>query len=110
MVLLGLFDILGVLLFDINLSNFGERSRDVCGFSLVNCLHGLLIALYEILLDILQLLNQGGQVVKDGLISLFCGGAEILSFRLRGSLNGCAGVKGLLVGEVCLRVVQVELR
>ena len=105
MILLGLFDILGVLLFDINLPNFGKSSRDVRGLSLVNCLHSPLIALYEITLDILQLLNQGGQVVKDSLISLFCGGAEIFSFCLRGSLNQCAGVKSLLVGEVCLRVV-----
>lgn len=110
MILLGLFDILGVALLVINLADFGLHPRDGSGFPLVNCLHGLNVAFNEYLLSIFELRNQGTQVGYQLRICLLCSRAESLSFCLRSSLNGCASVQGLLVGEVRLRVVKVQLR
>ena len=110
MILLGLFEILGVSLLVINLADFCLHPRDGCGFPLVNCFHGLNVAFNESLVVLFELRNQGTQVGYHFRISLFCGRAECFSFCLRSSLNGCASVQGLLVGEVRLRVVKVQLR
>ena len=110
MILLGLFDILGVSLLVINLADFGLHPRNGCGFPLVNCFHGLFVVLNEFLACLFELSNQGTQVGYQLRISLLCSRAESLSFCLRSSLNGCASVQGRLVGEVRLRVVKVQLR
>jgi hypothetical protein len=110
MILLCLLDILGILLLDVNLADLGLRPQDRHLFPLVNCLHGLYVALYELLLDLLELLNQGAQIGKHILVGLFCGRAEGLLFCFRGSLEGCASVEGQLVGVVRLRVVKAQLR
>ena len=77
---------------------------------MVNCVHGLFVAFNESLVVLFELRNQGTQVGYQLRISLLCGRAESLSLCLRSSLNGCASVQGLLVGEVCLSVVNVQLR
>jgi hypothetical protein len=62
MILLGLFDSLAVLLFDINLSNFGSKSRAGRIFSLVNCVLGSLISIFKLAKKIFELPNQDGRV------------------------------------------------